>query len=90
MLGGIDLRNYFSRNYSKLKYPKADKKTNGLRNAQLGAIHSISSFFTLNKSKAAIVVMPTGARVIIVTGCINTLVSRVSETFIKKIMHYLE
>jgi hypothetical protein len=34
--------------------------------------------------------METGARVIIVTGCINTLVSRVSETFIKKIMHYLE
>ncbi len=55
------MRSYFSRNYSKLKYPKADEKTNGLRNAQLGAIHSISSFFTLNKSKAAIVVMPTGS-----------------------------
>ena len=55
------MSSYFSRNYSKLKYPKVDKKTNGLRNAQLGAIHSISSFFTLNKSKAAIVVMPTGS-----------------------------
>jgi type III restriction enzyme len=28
---------------------------------------------------------PTGARVIIVTGCINALVSRVSETFIKNL-----
>jgi phosphatidylserine/phosphatidylglycerophosphate/cardiolipin synthase-like enzyme len=37
-----------------------------------------------------LLVAATGARVIIVTGCINTLVSRVSETFIKKIMHYLE
>ena len=37
-----------------------------------------------------LVVAATGTRVIIVTGCINPLVSRVSETFIKKIMHYLE
>ena len=29
--------------------------------------------------------METGARVIIVTGCINALVSRVSETFIKNL-----
>lgn len=45
---------YFSTNYSKIKYSKADDKTNGLRNPQLGAIHSISSFFTLNKSKAKV------------------------------------
>ncbi|MBU5425121.1 hypothetical protein KQI41_01745 [Tissierella pigra] len=77
------MSSYFSRNYNKLKYPKADNKNKGLRNAQLGAIHSISSFFTLNKFKASVVVMPTGERVIIVTGCINALVSRVSETFIK-------
>jgi superfamily II DNA or RNA helicase len=55
------LKNYFSKNYNKLTYPKAIAETKGLRNAQLGAIHSISSFFTLNKSKAAIVVMPTGS-----------------------------
>jgi hypothetical protein len=30
-----------------------------------------------------LVVAATGERVIIVTGCINALVSRVSETFIK-------
>lgn len=55
------MKNYFSKNYNKLTYPKAIAETKGLRNAQLGAIHSISSFFTLNKSKAAIVVMPTGS-----------------------------
>lgn len=55
------MNSYFSRNYSKLRYPKADEEKSGLRNAQLGAIHSISSFFTLNKTKAAIVVMPTGS-----------------------------
>ena len=55
------MSSYFSRNYNKLKYPKADNKNKGLRNAQLGAIHSISSFFTLNKSKVAVVVMPTGS-----------------------------
>ena len=59
--GGIELNSYFSKNYNKLKYPKADEEAGGLRNAQLGAIHSISSFFTLNKTKAAVVVMPTGS-----------------------------
>jgi len=55
------LNSYFSTNYNKLKYPKADNNRSGLRNPQLGAIHSISSFFTLNKSKAAVVIMPTGS-----------------------------
>ncbi len=32
---------------------------------------------------SGVVHMATGARVIIVTGCINVLISRVSETFIK-------
>ncbi|TJX68950.1 DEAD/DEAH box helicase [Soehngenia saccharolytica] len=55
------MNSYFSKNYRKIEYPKADGMNSGLRNAQLGAIHSISSFFTLNKAKAAIVVMPTGS-----------------------------
>ncbi|SCY26700.1 DEAD/DEAH box helicase [Alkaliphilus peptidifermentans] len=55
------MKSYFARNYSKLKYPKSSDKNDGLRNAQLGAIHSISSFFTVNKSKVAIIVMPTGS-----------------------------
>ena len=33
-----------------------------------------------------IALVSTGARVIIVTGCINALVSRVSETFIKNLV----
>jgi phosphoserine phosphatase len=33
----------------------------------------------------ALLISATGARVIIVTGCINALVSRVSETFIKNL-----
>lgn len=52
---------YFINNYKKLKYTKDCKKSRGLRNAQIGAIHAISSFFTLNKSKTAVVVMPTGS-----------------------------
>ncbi|AOT73210.1 type III restriction endonuclease subunit R [Geosporobacter ferrireducens] len=32
-----------------------------MRNAQIGAIHAISSFFTLHKNKAAVIVMPTGS-----------------------------
>lgn len=52
---------YFLEMYDKLKYPKGNNNKEGLRNAQLGAIHSISSYFTLNKNKAAIVVMPTGS-----------------------------
>jgi len=55
------LNSYFSKHYNEIKYPKADEEREGLRNAQLGAIHSISSFFTLRKTKAAVVVMPTGS-----------------------------
>lgn len=36
-----------------------------------------------NRRRKALLVMATGARVIIVTGCINALAVRVSETFIK-------
>jgi superfamily II DNA or RNA helicase len=52
---------YFSKHYSSIKYPKQKNNRSGLRNAQIGAIHSINSFFTLRKNKAAIVVMPTGS-----------------------------
>ncbi|MBO0996776.1 DEAD/DEAH box helicase family protein [Bacillus sp. SD075] len=52
---------YFMNNYDNINYPKSFEEIPGLRNAQLGAIHAISSFFTLNKSNAAIVVMPTGS-----------------------------
>ncbi|MFN7249557.1 MAG: DEAD/DEAH box helicase [Anaerobacillus sp.] len=52
---------YFKKNYENIKYPKSSEKISGLRNAQIGAIHAISSFFTLHKSNAAIIVMPTGS-----------------------------
>ncbi len=55
------LKKYFEKYYSKISYPIDSPKAKGLRNAQLGAIHAISSFFTLRKKEAAIVIMPTGA-----------------------------
>lgn len=52
---------YFSSNYKYITYPKDSEKHRGLRNAQIGAIHAIASFFTMNSKQAAITVMPTGA-----------------------------
>ena len=40
------LKKYFEKNYRKITYPIDTPKVKGLRNAQLGAIHAISSFFT--------------------------------------------
>ena len=54
---------------------------------QQEAVNSMNAYYDLSneykKEQNGLVVMPTGARVIIVTGCINTLTSRVSGTFIK-------
>lgn len=47
---------YFSENYDNIIFTKE-----GLRNAQLGAVHSIASYFTLHQAEPAIVVMPTGS-----------------------------
>lgn len=52
---------YFETYYNRITYPIDSEKSKGLRNAQLGATHAISSFFTINKKDAAIVIMPTGA-----------------------------
>ena len=49
---------------------------------QKAAIVNVAEAFE-NKRRKALLVMATGERVIIVTGCINALVSRVSGTFIK-------
>lgn len=53
---------HFSENYDKIILPIADEKKHkiGLRNAQVGAIHAIASFFTLKRDSGAIVVLPTG------------------------------
>ena len=74
---------YFSALYDFIKYPISGEEEFGLRNAQLGAIHAIAANDTLEENGNSMIVMPTGARVIIVTGCINILISRVSETFIE-------
>lgn len=55
------MEKYFSKNYKKITYPVDSAQSRGLRNAQLGAVHAIASFFTLNQRTAAITVMPTGA-----------------------------
>ena len=52
---------YFEKNYENIKYSIDSEERLGLRNAQLGAIHAIASFFTINKKDAAIIVMPTGS-----------------------------
>ena len=60
--------------------PDLDKE--GLRPAQIKAIENLEISFKNNRPRA-LIQMATGARVIIVTGCINALAVRVSETFIK-------
>ena len=55
------METYFKEHYKKITYPIALKDNIGLRNAQLGAIHAVSSFYTINNKDAAIIVMPTGA-----------------------------
>lgn len=48
---------YFSDNYGNISYPSSET---GLRNAQLGAIHSIGGHFSLYSKEPALVVLPTG------------------------------
>lgn len=53
---------YFLPLYTRINYPIAQKtQDRGLRNAQIGAIHAISSHFTLYSGEPALVVMPTGS-----------------------------
>lgn len=55
------MEGYFGKYYSRLRYPIDTKNGRGLRNAQVGAIHAISSYFSLQNHNTAIVVMPTGS-----------------------------
>ena len=53
---------------------------------QQEAVDGLNSYADVQKPgslQSGLLVMPTGERVIIVTGCINALVSRVSGTLIK-------
>ncbi|MGI6752541.1 MAG: hypothetical protein ACOX4U_08070 [Anaerovoracaceae bacterium] len=57
---------------------------NGLFNFQEDAVRFLLDTTARYDSKEVITLKsPTGARVIIVTGCINVITVRVSETFIK-------
>ena len=58
------------------------EKTN-IHQYQFDALKKIEKYFSSSGIFPALVKMPTGERVIIVTGCINALISRVSEAFIK-------
>lgn len=52
---------YFSKSYSRINLPHQEEGKRGLRNAQIGAIHAIGSYFTLYKTDPALIVMPTGS-----------------------------
>jgi len=56
---------YFIKNYNAVRYPITTQKIQGLRRAQIGAIHAIASHFTRHNNPEltdpAIVVMPTGS-----------------------------
>lgn len=51
---------YFQEYNSKINLKENNNDNIGLRNAQIGAYHSIGAFFTLNKTEPAIITMPTG------------------------------
>lgn len=55
------MRQYFENHYNKITYPIDSPSEKGLRNAQLGAIHAVSAFYSVNNDIAAIVIMPTGS-----------------------------
>ena len=52
---------YFSDLYENLRFPISEGKEGGLRNAQIGAIHAVASYATLNSKDSAVIVMPTGS-----------------------------
>ena len=52
---------YFSNHYSDLRFPLSTVENDGLRNAQIGALHAIGAYFTLYKKNPALIVMPTGS-----------------------------
>lgn len=49
---------YFEDNYQNINLPTG---IDGLRKAQLGALHAVASHFTLHDKEPALVVMPTGS-----------------------------
>lgn len=52
---------YFTDCYGTVRYPIDGEGGEGLRVAQIGAIHAVASHFTVRADEPAIVVMPTGS-----------------------------
>ena len=70
-----------------LKTKSSILDNDNLREPQKDAYYNVYNHF-IKKGKEtshALLVIPTGERVIIVTGCINALRSRVSETLVNMI-----
>ena len=67
----------------------ASQNTYAPRYYQRNAVNRIVDAIAKGQQRL-LLVMATGERVIIVAGCINALVSRVSGTFIEEFMHCLE
>jgi len=60
---------YFSENYGAVRYPIGTDTVAGLRKAQIGALHAISSHFTI-RTDSALVSLPTGAgKTLVLTLC---------------------
>lgn len=52
---------YFADRYHTVRYPMDEADGEGLRIAQIGAIHAVAAHFTVRAEEPAMVVMPTGS-----------------------------
>lgn len=52
---------YFKKHYKEVSYPIGTEFEPGLRNSQLGAIHAIASYYSIECERASLTIMPTGS-----------------------------
>lgn len=55
------MSSYFKSYYKNVRYPIESDNELGFRNSQLGAIHAIASFYSLENEQASLTIMPTGS-----------------------------
>jgi len=55
------MSSYFETHYDSIRYPIGSDDSEGLRKAQIGAIHAVAAHFTIRAEEPAMVVMPTGS-----------------------------
>lgn len=55
------MNDYFKKHYKQVSYPISTEDEAGLRNSQLGAIHAIASYYSIEYEKASLTIMPTGS-----------------------------